>query len=112
MPAYIERYILIDMKYGLKKRTSPQPVSAKRVRRPARERVLLEFPATLLRRADQAAEEIETSRSELVRTALERLLDDMEKKQLEAELAEAYAANAELNRELAKEFAHVDREGF
>jgi metal-responsive CopG/Arc/MetJ family transcriptional regulator len=87
-------------------------VSEKKVRRPVRERVLLEFPATLLRRADQAAAELDASRSELVRTALEQLLNDMEKKKLESELAEAYTANAAMNLELAKEFKHVDQEGF
>lgn len=75
-------------------------------------RVLLEFPSGLLERADRAAAEIATTRSELVRTAVEQLVSGMEKQRLERELAEAYAANASMNLKLAREFEHVDREGF
>jgi metal-responsive CopG/Arc/MetJ family transcriptional regulator len=80
--------------------------------RAERERVLVEFPQSLLERADEAAARLEKSRSELIRTAVEQLLEGMEKKKFEAELAEAYAANAGMNLELAEEFAMVDREGF
>lgn len=81
-------------------------------RRAARGRVLLEFPPELLERADNAAASIGTSRSELVRTAVEQYVDAMDNKRLEAELAEAYVANAAMSLELAQEFEHVDREGF
>lgn len=107
-------YIFIYMASNAKKRTPPnasRQFRDKDLHRPTRERVLLEFPSTLLRRADEAAAEIDTSRSELVRTAVEQFLGGMEKERLEAELAEAYAANAALNLELTEEFAHVDREG-
>lgn len=77
-----------------------------------KERVLIEFPVTLLKRADEAARGLETNRSGLIRNAVERLLDEMESKKFERELADAYAANAEMNRALAEEFADVDREGF
>lgn len=104
------------MQSNTKRHPAPHPsctvVPEKNLRRPARERILLEFPATLLRRADQAAAELDASRSELVRTALERLLNDMEKKKLESELAEAYTANSAMNLELARDFKHVDQEGF
>lgn len=90
-----------------------EPASSKRkAGRAGRERILIEFPVSLLQRTDNAAARLEKNRSELIRTAVEQLLADMEKKKFELELAAAYAANAEMNQDLAKEFAHVDREGF
>lgn len=83
-----------------------------RAARPGRERVLVEFSDSLLKRTDEAVGKIAKNRSELIRTAVEQLLDRMEKKEFERELAAAYAANAEMSLELAEEFAHVDREGF
>lgn len=80
--------------------------------RAGRERVLVEFPVSLLERTDDAASKLEKNRSELIRTAVERLLEEMERTKFEAELAAAYAANAQMNRELVNEFANVDREGF
>jgi metal-responsive CopG/Arc/MetJ family transcriptional regulator len=77
-----------------------------------KERVLIEFPASLLKRADQAARELSKNRSELIRTAVEKMLADMEAKQFEQVLAAAYAANASLSLEMAEEFTHIDREGF
>ena len=79
---------------------------------PRKERVLIEFPANLLQRADQAARELSQNRSELIRGAVEKLLAGMEAKRLEQQLAAAYTANAALSLEIADEFAHVDREGF
>jgi len=89
-----------------------KPSSIRRPTRAARERVLIEFPANLLERTDRAAAALEKNRSELIRAAVEQLLDGMERKKFEAELAAAYAANARTNLDLAEEFAHVDREGF
>lgn len=77
-----------------------------------KERVLIEFPSTLLKRADEVARNLETNRSDLIRNAVERLLDEMEAKEFEQELAKAYAANAEMNRALVTEFSVVDQEGF
>lgn len=84
----------------------------KRNARAARERVLVEFPVSLLERADRAAKELDQNRSDLIRTAVEKLLEAREREQLETELAEAYAANAKMNIGLVNEFAHVDKEGF
>ena len=88
-------------------RTRKTPPAALR-----KERVLIEFPASLLKRADQAARELDKNRSELIRSAVEKLLADMEAKQFEQQLAAAYAANAALSLEITEEFAHIDREGF
>lgn len=77
----------------------------------ARERVLVEFPVSLLQRTDSAASQMEKNRSELIRTAVEEMLDRLEKTRFELELAEAYAANSPMNLELSNEFAHIDSEG-
>lgn len=95
------------------RKTAAAPALPKRTAaRAGRERVLVEFPSTLLRRADAAAAKLEKNRSELIRAAVERLLEGMEKERFEAELAAAYAANAPMNLNLADEFAHIDKEGF
>ena len=62
--------------------------------RAGKERVLVEFPESLLKRADEAACKLDKNRSELIRTAVEQLLDEMEKKRFEQQLAAAYTANA------------------
>jgi metal-responsive CopG/Arc/MetJ family transcriptional regulator len=80
--------------------------------RAARERVLVEFPATLLKMADEAAAMLDKNRSELIRTAVEQYIERLKKKRLEEELASAYVANAAMNLEIAEDFANVDREGF
>ena len=79
---------------------------------PPKERVLIEFPASLLKRADKAARELDQNRSELIRGAVEKLLADMDAKRLEQQLAAAYKANAALSLEITEDFAHVDSEGF
>jgi metal-responsive CopG/Arc/MetJ family transcriptional regulator len=88
--------------------TSRKPSSA----RSGKERVLVEFPESLLRRADEAARKMHKNRSELIRTAVECHLNEIEARRFEQELAAAYVANADMNLELIEEFAHVDRETF
>jgi metal-responsive CopG/Arc/MetJ family transcriptional regulator len=91
----------------------PMPVARKpAVRQPRKERILVEFPEGLLKRADEAARNLAKNRSELIRTAVEQMLTEMETRRMELELAAAYTANAKLGLEMTKEFAHVDREGF
>ncbi len=88
---------------------SPRKPSTLRARK---ERVLIEFPQSLLKRVDDAARKLDKNRSELIRSAVEQLLEQMEKKRFELELASAYAANAPMSQEIMNEFRHVDREGF
>lgn len=91
------------------------PVTAARKRtvvRARKERVLVEFPEDLLRRADEAAREMAKNRSELIRTAVEQLLEKKEAQRFDLELAAGYKANAQLSAEIAEEFIHVDQEGF
>lgn len=68
--------------------------------------ILIEFPTKLLERADKAAAKMEKNRSAFIRTAVERILEEMEKEKIETELAAAYVANAVMNLDLAKEFAN------
>ena len=83
-----------------------------RVLRAGKERVLVEFPGNLLKRADDAARKLGKNRSELIRVAVEQLLDEMETKRFKLELAAAYTANSQMSREIMEEFVHVDSEGF
>jgi metal-responsive CopG/Arc/MetJ family transcriptional regulator len=78
--------------------------------KPAKERVLIEFPAAALRRAEEAARAEGVSRSEFIRTAVEARLEALEIAEFERELAEACIANNQRNLELLKAFEHVDRE--
>jgi metal-responsive CopG/Arc/MetJ family transcriptional regulator len=87
---------------------APKPL----VVRARKERILVEFPENLLKRADDAARRMDKNRSELIRTAVERMLEELETKQFELELAAAYKANAPISQEIMEEFVHVDREGF
>jgi metal-responsive CopG/Arc/MetJ family transcriptional regulator len=82
------------------------------VLRSRKERVLVEFPGNLLKRADDAARKLGKNRSELIRVAVEQFLDEMETKRFELELAAAYMANAQMSQEIMEEFVHVDSEGF
>lgn len=75
-----------------------------------RKRVIVEFPITLLRRAEQAATQLSTNRSQLIRSAVERFLEALQKQKLEQELAAGYRANAALDRQICVEFANVDSE--
>jgi metal-responsive CopG/Arc/MetJ family transcriptional regulator len=80
--------------------------------RARKERILVEFPENLLKRTDEAARRMDKNRSELIRTAVEQMLEEMETKRFELELAAAYTANAPMSREMMEEFIHVDSEGF
>ena len=78
--------------------------------KPAKERVLIEFPAAALRRAEEAARAEGVSRSEFIRTAVEARLEAIAEAEFERELEESYTATAEFNLQILKEFEHVDRE--
>ena len=85
---------------------------SKRPVKPAKKRVLVEFPATALRRAEEAARAAGVSRSEFIRTAVELRLEEIAAEDFDRELAEACIANNQRNLELLKEFEHVDREAW
>jgi len=74
--------------------------------------VAVELPEPLFDRAERASRELSINRSELVRQAVERFIEELQRARLERELAEGYLANAKLDRAIAKEFAAVDGESF
>jgi len=76
----------------------------------ATKKVIVEFPEDLLRRAEEVASELSTNRSELIRSAVEAYVLRRDAAALEKELAEGYRANADFDRQIAQEFAHVDAE--
>jgi metal-responsive CopG/Arc/MetJ family transcriptional regulator len=75
---------------------------------PAVKRVVVEFPAPLLERAEQVLPELSINRSELIRKAVEQFLEALHRVQLERELAEGYLANGAQARSACEEFAFVD----
>jgi hypothetical protein len=95
------------------KKASIRNLSAKaaKPRNTQKRRVLVEFSASLLTRADDAARKLEQNRSQLIRNAVEQLLNGMESSRFDRELAAAYKANADMNLSLSEEFSAVDREG-
>ena len=76
----------------------------------ARERVLVEFPPSLLRQAEEAAAQLLVDRSKFIRAAVEEKVANMRREKFEQELAAAYAANAEFDLKQCDEFKHVDGE--
>ena len=90
----------------------PQALQKPQPRRSLKERVLVEFPSSLIELADAEASRMQISRSQLIRSAVEEALAVREKARVNSELAEAYAANAGRNLELLEEFAAVDQEIF
>jgi metal-responsive CopG/Arc/MetJ family transcriptional regulator len=77
----------------------------------ARNRVIIEFPPELLSEADAVASECHSTRSDVVRAAVRQYVNQLKRAKFEAELAEGYRANAELDRKLSHEFRFVDAEG-
>ncbi|HEY9140720.1 MAG TPA: hypothetical protein VIN93_07500 [Bryobacteraceae bacterium] len=71
-------------------------------------RVVVDFPTPLLTRADRVVAELEMNRSELIRMAVEQLLESLQKAKLEQALAEGYTANAAQARQVSEELACVD----
>jgi metal-responsive CopG/Arc/MetJ family transcriptional regulator len=79
---------------------------------PATRRVVIDFPEPLFRETERAVAELATSRSSLVRAAVEQYLEALRRKRLEEELAAGYAANSAMDRKIAAEFSAVDHETF
>jgi metal-responsive CopG/Arc/MetJ family transcriptional regulator len=75
-------------------------------------KILVEFPEDLLRQAEQAAADLATDRSKLIRTALRSFLQRRERARLAKALAEGYATHANLDRQAVAEFDDVDSENF
>lgn len=92
----------------------PSSKSQRKTRRPvearASRKIIVDFPEPLYSRTEKATQELATSRSALIRLAVERFLEVLSKQRLEGELVEGYQANAKLNQRIAQDFSHVDAE--
>jgi len=76
----------------------------------ATKKVIVEFSETLLKETEEAASQLSTDRSKLIRSAVESYLARLKKEELEEALAEGYRTHAELDRHVAEEFAYSDTE--
>ena len=76
----------------------------------ATRKVIVEFSETLLKETEEAASQLSTDRSKLIRCAVESYLERLRKTELEEALAEGYRTHGELDRQIAEEFAHLDNE--
>lgn len=68
------------------------------------------FPVTLISRFNAINGELGMDFSAFVRVAIEEKIKQLEKTKLDKELAEGYAANADLDRTTCEEFKFVDGE--
>ncbi len=91
-----------------RKRRHSVPATA--IRRPSTRKVVADFPAPLFDATDRAARELSINRSHLIRSAVEEFLQRRNRAKLEREIADSFAANAELDRRLVEDFRHVDAE--
>jgi metal-responsive CopG/Arc/MetJ family transcriptional regulator len=76
----------------------------------ATRRVPVEFSARLLAETEDAAAALSMNRSNFIRAAVERYIEQVRQRRIEQELAAAYTANSELDRKLCREFEYVDAE--
>ena len=74
----------------------------------ASRRVVVKFPAELCAETERLAAELGTSRSKLIRCAVEQYLEALQRKRLELELAAGYVANSALDRRISDEFSAAD----
>jgi metal-responsive CopG/Arc/MetJ family transcriptional regulator len=76
----------------------------------ASRRVVVKFPAELSAETERVAAETGTSRSKLIRCAVEQYLEALQRKRLEQKLAAGYVANSGLDRRIGEEFSAIDHE--
>jgi metal-responsive CopG/Arc/MetJ family transcriptional regulator len=89
-----------------RKRKSPVPATAMQHAR----KVAVDFPAPLFQETERAAQELSTSRSSFIRSAVERFLAEHRRQKLEKELAAGYIANDLQAASVAEELAQLDAE--
>ncbi len=76
----------------------------------ATRKVIVEFSEALLKEIEDAASQLSTDRSKLIRYAVESYLVGLKKAELEQALAEGYRIYGKLDRQIAEEFAYSDTE--
>jgi metal-responsive CopG/Arc/MetJ family transcriptional regulator len=75
-------------------------------------KILVEFPEDLLRETQQAADDLSTDRSKVIRRAVRFYLQKRKNVRIAKALAEGYQAFADLDRRIVAEFDGVDSETF
>lgn len=85
------------------RRRVPATATAKQARK-----IAVDFPAPLFQETERAVHELSMNRSTLIRSAVEMYLRVWRREKLERQIAESFAANAEFDRQLVEDFAHVD----
>jgi metal-responsive CopG/Arc/MetJ family transcriptional regulator len=83
----------------------PATATAKQARK-----IVIDFPAPLFQETEHAVHELSMNRSVLIRSAVEMYLRVRQREKLERQIAESFAANAEFDRQLVEDFAHLDAE--
>jgi metal-responsive CopG/Arc/MetJ family transcriptional regulator len=73
-------------------------------------KTMITLPVSLLSQIDEAATKRRTSRSRLIRDAVESYLEEGRKSELRELLKEGYLVNAERDKRIAEEFAYADYE--
>ena len=73
-------------------------------------RVMFTIPPSLLEQVEKTAAKLNTSRSGLIRQALEHFLEEQRRQELRELLKEGYLANAERDLRICEEFAYADYE--
>ena len=86
------------------------PTKQTNASRSGRNRIIVEFPDDLLSEADRAVAELKLNRSTFIRNSVQDALARLRRAKFEAELAEGYREQAELNRRICEEFKYVDAE--
>jgi hypothetical protein len=76
---------------------------ARAVRPNSARKIVVDFPEPMYTRIEKASQELATSRSALIRLAVERFLDEWE-------LVAGYQANAKFNYGIAQDFSPLDAE--
>jgi metal-responsive CopG/Arc/MetJ family transcriptional regulator len=71
-------------------------------------KIAIDFPAPLFQETERAVHELSMNRSTLIRSAVEMYLRVWRREKLERQIAESFSANAEFDRQLVEDFAHVD----
>ena len=91
---------------GTKSHHTNEP-AARKVRQGPR-KIVVDFPEPLFRETESAVAELATTRSDLIRIAVETFLRDRRAKQLQEELIAGYTANARSARKTAEELSLFD----
>ena len=75
-------------------------------------RVMFTIPPSLLEQVEEAAAKLNTSRSGLIRQALEHFLEEQRRQELRELLKEGYLYRAQESLQLAEEFRIVEQEAW